>query len=386
MGLRAAQRKLRRNVRGFSLVELMVGLAVGLFASIAIVQTMSVFENQKRTTTAGSEAQENGLISLTQLEQDVHNAGAGLADAALFDCSTYYTYLDSGPITYTGMPITAFSLAPVTITDNYAASGSDAITIRYTGNFMSSLPAFLATTITDASADLPATRTFGFTSGNLSLLVSGSNCTLFNVSAVDAAASKLKHLPASSSPNLNPATSYLTANSWPTYSANSRIFNVNSLVTHAYSISNQTLQVTEAALNGAGLSIVTRPLISNVVNLQVQYGIAPAGSDTINQWVNATGTTWANPSSANQKRIRAVRIVIVTRASKMESTDVTDTCTTPKGLVANNGPCAWVDDSSTSPAPQIDLSVSVGADWKKYRYKTYQTIIPLRNVIWTNPT
>ena len=32
------------------------------------------------------------------------------------------------------------------------------------------------------------------------------------------------------------------------------------------------------------------------------------------------------------------------------------------------------------PAPLIDLSAD--PNWRKYRYRVYQTVIPLRNVIW----
>ena len=45
----------------------------------------------------------------------------------------------------------------------------------------------------------------------------------------------------------------------------------------------------------------------------------------------------------------------------------------------NFGPCAWRDDS-TNPGPIIDLRGD--PDWQHYRYKVYQTIIPLRNSIW----
>lgn len=88
--------RLSNGNAGFSLVELMVGMVIALIASLAIVQVFSTFEDQKRSTTAGSEAQENGLIALSELEQGIHNAGAGLINAATFDCSSTYTYFDTG--------------------------------------------------------------------------------------------------------------------------------------------------------------------------------------------------------------------------------------------------------------------------------------------------
>src|SRR5574340_1284919 len=70
------------NARGFSLIELMVGLAVGLLAVVAIAASYSAFENQKQRTTAGADAQENGLMAIAQIEQDARNAGAGFANSA----------------------------------------------------------------------------------------------------------------------------------------------------------------------------------------------------------------------------------------------------------------------------------------------------------------
>ena len=54
-------------------------------------------------------------------------------------------------------------------------------------------------------------------------------------------------------------------------------------------------------------------------------------------------------------------------------------CRTNVSGGVNNGPCAW-SDSLADPAPLVDLRAN--ADWRKYRYRVYQTVIPIRNVIW----
>ena len=51
---------------------------------------------------------------------------------------------------------------------------------------------------------------------------------------------------------------------------------------------------------------------------------------------------------------------------------------------APTGLCAW-EGSATSPAPAIGLS-NGDANWNKYRYRVFQTIVPLRNVIWSKDT
>jgi type IV pilus assembly protein PilW len=87
-------------------------------------------------------------------------------------------------------------------------------------------------------------------------------------------------------------------------------------------------------------------------------------------------------SVANRRRIKAVRIAVVSRNENMATADVTTACssttaTSPTGL------CAWTG-TSTSPAPALDLSAD--ANWKRYRYRVFETIIPLRNVIWSRDT
>ena len=55
------------RARGFTLVELMVGLLISLLCTLAMFKAFAGFEGQKRTTTSGNDAQQNGSYSLFQL-------------------------------------------------------------------------------------------------------------------------------------------------------------------------------------------------------------------------------------------------------------------------------------------------------------------------------
>jgi type IV pilus assembly protein PilW len=46
--------------------------------------------------------------------------------------------------------------------------------------------------------------------------------------------------------------------------------------------------------------------------------------------------------------------------------------------------CAWTG-TVASPAPTVDLNPGE-ANWGSYRYRVFETIIPLRNVIWSKDT
>ena len=72
-----------RAQRGFGLVEIMIGLLIGLIAVLVIYQVYTVSEGFKRNTTAAGEAQQTGLFSAFVLGMELGNAGAGMAVASL---------------------------------------------------------------------------------------------------------------------------------------------------------------------------------------------------------------------------------------------------------------------------------------------------------------
>lgn len=372
-----------RRDRGFSLVEVMVGMSIGLLSVLVIMQAFSVFEGQKRTTTAGSDAQENGLMALVLMEQVIRNAGAGFSDSSAFDCNTINSYYNGTP-NAPGIPTT--SMAPVKIADG-GASGSDTVTILSGTEFLGSIPATITSSMPVTSSALKVDRTIGFNgtngrcsgcAGDLILVSQGGACTVMQVTNANAASLTLTLNNGSNAP-YNPAGNFYNTspgNTWPTYTTGAKILNMGSLSSFVFSIdSGNNLQ--EATGSAAAI-----PLVTGIVSLQAQYGVSSAvGVQQVSSWVDATAATGFNTlDSSKVKRIKAVRIVAVARSGKKELSNVTGQCTNTSGAV-NNGPCAW-SDSVANPAPVIDLSAN--PDWQKYRYRVYQTIIPLRNIIWAN--
>jgi prepilin-type N-terminal cleavage/methylation domain-containing protein len=53
-----------RPGRGFTLTELLVGVAIGLIGIIAMFHVLSTWDKTKRTTAAGSDAQIAGAVGL----------------------------------------------------------------------------------------------------------------------------------------------------------------------------------------------------------------------------------------------------------------------------------------------------------------------------------
>ena len=69
-------RQHHRLHRGFSLIEIMVGVVIGLIAVLVIYQIFAAAEGIKRNTTSVGDAQQNGLLSSFMLGIELANAGA----------------------------------------------------------------------------------------------------------------------------------------------------------------------------------------------------------------------------------------------------------------------------------------------------------------------
>ena len=73
--------------RGFSLVEVLVGLVIGIVALLVIYQVFAVSEGYKRTASSGGDAQTTGLVSTFLIAQDLVSAGSTIASSpALANC------------------------------------------------------------------------------------------------------------------------------------------------------------------------------------------------------------------------------------------------------------------------------------------------------------
>lgn len=338
---------------GFSLVEIMVALVIGLLTTLVIMQVFTFFEGQKRTTTGGADAQTNGSVALYTIARDLQMAGFGLlpSENSPLECNPLPS-IDHDNNAATA----AIDISPAIITDGGTAAGaSDTIAIRYGQSAMAGVPSVISAVVgTVATVD----NNLGCAAGDIALLVNGTTCNMTRVTAVSA------------SPSFTGVT-------------------LQSATGAAGGVSLSCLgawQEFRYDVNAGNLRVNGDPRIAGVVNLQAQYGIsATANSNQVVQWVDATAASgWNAPSVANRNRIKAIRIAIVARSGAMERTDVSTACSS-ETAAGPTGVCAWDATSAAptnaSPAPAIDLSND--ADWQRYRYRVFETIIPLRNTIWS---
>ncbi|MCU0869361.1 MAG: PilW family protein [Burkholderiales bacterium] len=380
------------------LIDILIGMVIGLIGMIIVFQAFSVFEGQKRTTTAANDAQEAGLMALGLIERDLRMGGYGFFSANLLACSQLRWR--RGAANETLDPF-----MPAQIVDG-ATNGPDTLRVSYSTSPFGATPSTLLQpfggTVASLVVDNPA-RTGGNTSAAYRVgdqIVVGNAfstlpCTRLQVSGIDnaligqgviaigvAPTADAPHNPgAGDLTNLLPAGGYLARTAAPT-----TITNFGAFRRVEYRV------VPDAVRGGALVTLDLNPLpgvaaadvvlADGVMTLQAQYGIsANANDQSISNWVNASAAPWITPGIAEVGRIKAIRVAVVARSQLPERDNVQTLdipCVNGSGTNAN-GPCAW-RDTAGAPAPIIDLTGN--AEWRRYRYRVYETIVPLRNVMW----
>jgi type IV pilus assembly protein PilW len=389
--------RISRSSRGFTLVELMVGVLIGLIGSVVIFQVFAVSEAQKRTTTGSSDAQQNGVFGLFQIERDVRMAGYGINYTPLMGCPINGWYEPGGAAI-------SFKLVPVEII-NGAAGAPDRIRLAFGNSDLFMAPAKLTQSMPSPSAVYKVDNRFGFNPGDLIIAAEdGKPCTLAQATEIPGSPGNSDNVVHNSGNYKNPdganvpadynrpgglpAPNNIAYNAWnPATNSGGRLYNLGAaptVITYAI-VNNQLVAINELAPNFPGQTFA---LADGVVQLQAQYGY-DGNSDgrvaadavvntnvvpgTTDQWADnmpaaATGADWA--------KVIAVRLVVTARSMTPERPNPADgvcnaTAANPK----------WI--APAAPAGiDIDVTVSDPANWRCYRYRTFEVMVPLRNMVW----
>jgi type IV pilus assembly protein PilW len=369
---------------GFTLVEIMVGLTIGMLASMVVMQVFSVFEAQKRATTGAADSLTNGNIALYKIGRDLDQAAYALVPISTTDTPL----LCPKPISIDpAVAAQVTDITPVTITDGGA--GSDSITIRGGDSISGGSPS----TILGITGNQVTVRSnFGCQLNDISLIIDGTG-TLCDVSRVVAPAPVAPPAPA---PPIVTPPGFVNLNAINPAAITPAAAIGGSLAClgtwHEVTYSVNAANILQRQDLGMPLAPID-PTVAGIVNMQAQYGVSlNPNSNLVVQWVDAVNGANGNWSPLmtqfNRNRIKAVRIAIVARDAKMEPANVTDPCSSTTAP-APTGLCAWdatsANPQNASPAPTINLG-AVDPNWQRYRYRVFETILPIRNVIRAQPT
>ena len=381
-----------RGQRGVGLMEVMISIVIGMLLVLVIYQVYEVSEGQKRTITAGSDAQQNAAYGMYMMGRDVSMAGNGIASTAddLWDC---------------------VALKPIPVVIEQGASGDepDKITALYGGSPSLSTAVPLRASAAGATPYVvPAPVGFSADAvdpsrNHLIAAVQGANCTISRITAVavdpatgfatishelvsgDLAAAYASG--AATVVNLGPAASMGRIE----YTVERTDGGAPDGCPYASGAARpQCALRSQNMLPDPATAAPPSPIVNDVVNLKAQYGVN-ANCDGVLVWMDPAGT-WSSanvstvlplpkggpptcvPGVPSIRQIQAIRIAIVTRSTQFE-----------KDVVTPQYPAAMTSGKLgmfCNPAPTCAISMNLSADDQHYRYKVLETAIPLRNALW----
>jgi type IV pilus assembly protein PilW len=332
-----------KQQRGFTLIELMIGVTISLMGLAAVGSMMATFSQKRSGITQTLAAQDNGVMALYRLERDISQAGYGLM--GLQNCAS---------IAKSGAALTPF---PVVIASG-GAGVSDTITVQYGGGGTGSgVPGGALNSITAGTSLYNVASSAGFANGEY--VVASTDCVLRQVAAT---------------PVVGAGTVAFTPTTLSSVAAAGTLANLgNVFVSRIYQVSGNALTLAElnSSVASATLHDAANNLVDDIVFIKAQYGLASSVSaTTVASWAASDTFTVSN---ANSKQVIAVRIGVVARSAQKESgIDAPPASVTVLPQISDSGTVIGAQETYTIPASDLN-----------FRHRTYSTIIPLRNVIWT---
>lgn len=369
------------RMAGMSLMEILIAMAIGLIGIVVITQTYLVNENYKRSTTSAGGAQTSGALALYSIERDVRMGGWGFAWSSVFGCNGIKWYYDGeGYSNPPGGPLPLLNPVPVRITDG--GTGPDAITIMYGTATERLMPAALTKNMPTASANLEVDNSQGFSGspGDLILLVQGTDCAMVQVTGLSGG--QLQHAPGISAPYNPPGGGLL-----PAYNINAQVFNLGRPVVNTYAINANALQVTSLFTSTSSTVVPSYtpnavPIVENIVDLQAEYGkdngvnngSVPGGAYVVGDSIVDSYDNVAPANATEWGQVLSVRLGVLARSEHYVRPDPPGspcTATTAAPTWANGKPFTALGDftDTTNPA-------------RCYGYRVFETVVPLRNMIW----
>jgi type IV pilus assembly protein PilW len=340
---------------GFSLVEILVGMVIGMVGLIIMMQIFSFVEGQKRTTTGTGDAQTTGVSAMYAIQRDIRLSGYGFNALNVIACP-----LDLGG--GKTLPL----LAHVIINPTNIPAGdpnTDVLLVSY-GNAAGSTQGELIIGAAGTQLMMPSSLTYRVGDKVIAAPAIPMTGCSFRLASVT-----------------NVAGQNLTLSSGDGALEDGSLFNLGAAPKIlAYAIHGGNLTVcdyiasncTEACTASDGTcGAAWVPIADNVVSLRAQYG-----RDTntpMDGAIDVWDQTLPDPASVSNQddfaclwvRMPAVRLAVVARNAQIEKEAVTPAAP------------AWYG-SATHP---INLTAT-RTNWQHYRYRLFQTVVPIRNVPW----
>jgi type IV pilus assembly protein PilW len=363
----------RRRSRGVTLVEIMVGVAIGLIGTVAIFQAVAAWTRHTQTSSAGGDAQVAGTLALFNIERDVKAAGHGFgtAIAPVMGCAVVSVL--AGP---------PFNLRPIDIQQG-AAGAPDTISILY-GNspFYVGEGTFTSSTATTKTLG----RRPGFHPGDVAVVAGpggppgSAPCELIEIT---------------DDTNLDGLTVTHAVGNYPNFytggNVASRFNGAAAPALAAGTIYSLGPQPTLNVWSITGARVLSRterfaatppiPVADGVINIKAEYGV------DLNNDGQIANAEWQTVAPADFRTVLAIRVAVLVRSRQFER-NVDSSATIPVPVTPNVPTYFAYTGAKQFLMTNVDGTADAGPadttpnNWRYYRYRVYERVIPLRNVLW----
>ncbi|MDR0587464.1 MAG: PilW family protein [Burkholderiales bacterium] len=383
----------RARTFGFTLVEILVALLIGMLSVYAVYSVYARFDQSNRVTTSVNETQLSGLHSIFLLEQIASDAGSSMMNRDVFNelskCRSASSVTLSDDISIIKFLANSVFPLPTLISSQLNGEGNRADSLfLYSGKSSRYLSA-----ISDLGLLNNGYNTFSlpvaFRQGDVLIQLSDDNCGGWAAFDVQ------------DSTQANTTLSPLVGNGAP---GGGKVINLGNAERHHFYVDPQGSLLMDQYAVGSTVPSSSSIIASNVKVFAAQYGIDTNADNAIDYWVDGWqdnsgrtpgNTVWspanvlnfeANSVEAQKQRlvkaVKAIRIGVVVEVDQPEhDPERNPALVTAQADLTLFAECA--PNNATCP-PAITFTPSAPQNSILKRYRAYETIIPLHNVVW-NP-
>ncbi len=383
---RTLLRTVARTQRGVGLIETMVGILIGMIVVLVVYNTLILAEEHKRANIGVADAQITGQLTQFILGRELANGGAALMMSVdeLASCSDW-----------------RLKPLPVAIRAGATANDPDELTVFYSTSPRIVHPVRFGANV-NTPDPLPVESPNGFKVDDWVIATNRStNCSLGKVTGITQWPSGNTYPPADKGGRVQLA--YTPASAF-NFDTNGRVINMGPQFARIhYTIDSAKAQLNSQNVNwldpGAPTFAPVVPMAQNIVLLKAQYGVDTNGDNLVDCWtaadnantcgngVDYTGPTdpkttaggagsfAASATAAQLRSVKAVRLAIVVRSEDEARHDAAGA-----SLVNQT---AWLFNCGANDATcqgRIQLDNTILNDY--FRYRIYETTVPLRNALW----
>jgi type IV pilus assembly protein PilW len=371
----------RQNSGGFSLVELLVAVVIGMALVLATTSMLVRHESGRRSLTASNDASQNTAFVAYTLDRTLRSAGSGFAQAWRTAYGCRLLAARSGaqvlpapvafPAPFDTVP-TAVRLAPLVVHAGAGAGGSDVLAVLTGSSGLGESPLQVLPSSVETT-QLRTPSTVGLRGGDLVLLMQDTtNCMVQQVQTGFAGGAdqtlSLGGMYATAAVDSIALTSF--GSSSAAFAAPLGNETANQPALQLLGVGDNATLVSYDLLRLAGTTTIA-PLVDGVVDLRALYGIDTNNDGLVDSWVSPATAPWRAAdlldssvvARDNLARILAVRVGLIVRSSLRERQAVQASTRT---LFADLG-------------AGLAYTRTLTSDEQNLRYSTVDFTVPLRN-------